>query len=151
MAQQRIISRCGAGILGQVFRVCIYVVFCTLFFTRDLVFLVDKLTLRFIIWVVSHAVSVIISGFVYHNIREYFSVVDDGFVLRHTQLFVYIRTAIFQLHARWLSPLPVTGLTAFSSEGSFMCHICCDTGPRFIRSYPKDRYPCPTVGFEPAM
>ena len=28
---------------------------------------------------------------------------------------------------------------AFSSEGSFSCHIYCDTRPRFIRSHPKDR------------
>jgi hypothetical protein len=27
----------------------------------------------------------------------------------------------------------------FNSEGSFMCHTCCDTGPQFIRSYSKDR------------
>jgi hypothetical protein len=26
-----------------------------------------------------------------------------------------------------------------SSEGSFSCHTCCDTGLRFFRSYPKDR------------
>jgi hypothetical protein len=38
---------------------------------------------------------------------------------------------------------------AFSGEGSFSCHTYCDTGPRFIRSYPKDRYPSPTVGLEP--
>jgi hypothetical protein len=29
-------------------------------------------------------------------------------------------------------------LTAFSSEDSFTCHTYCDTGPPFIRSYPKD-------------
>jgi hypothetical protein len=29
-------------------------------------------------------------------------------------------------------------LTAFSSEGSFTCHTYCDTGPPFLRSYPKD-------------
>jgi hypothetical protein len=28
-------------------------------------------------------------------------------------------------------------LTAFSSEGSFMCHTYCDTGPPFLRSYPE--------------
>ena len=26
-----------------------------------------------------------------------------------------------------------------SREGSLLCHICCDTGPRFFRSHPKDR------------
>jgi hypothetical protein len=31
-------------------------------------------------------------------------------------------------------------LTALSSEGSFMCHTYCDTGPLFLRSYPKDSW-----------
>jgi hypothetical protein len=41
---------------------------------------------------------------------------------------------------RRLSPLPVTRLqslalkTSLSSEGSFTCYTCCDTGLRFIRS-----------------
>jgi hypothetical protein len=26
-----------------------------------------------------------------------------------------------------------------SREGSLSCHTCCDTGPRFFRSHPKDR------------
>jgi hypothetical protein len=29
-------------------------------------------------------------------------------------------------------------LAAFSSEGSFTCHTYCDTGPSFLRPYPKD-------------
>jgi hypothetical protein len=29
-------------------------------------------------------------------------------------------------------------LTAFSNEGSYMCHTYCDTGPPFIKSYLKD-------------
>jgi hypothetical protein len=29
-------------------------------------------------------------------------------------------------------------LTSFRSEGSFTCHTNCDTGPPFLRSYPKD-------------
>jgi hypothetical protein len=29
-------------------------------------------------------------------------------------------------------------LTTFSSERSFTCHTHCDTGPLFLRSYPKD-------------
>ena len=40
-------------------------------------------------------------------------------------------------------------LMAFSSEGSFSCYTCCHTGPRFIRSRPKDMYPSPTIGCEP--
>jgi hypothetical protein len=38
-----------------------------------------------------------------------------------------------------------------SREGSLSCHTYCDTGPRFIPSHPKDRHPCPTVGFEPQV
>jgi hypothetical protein len=46
------------------------------------------------------------------------------------------------------SPLPVKGckIQAYgrrsgplSREGSLSCHKCCDTGPRFFRSHPKDR------------
>jgi hypothetical protein len=72
-------------------------------------------------------------------------------------LLVYSRTSNFS--AIWrLSPLPVTGLQILayarhsgplSREGSLSCHTYCDTGPPFIRSHPKDRHPCPTVGFEP--
>ena len=27
-----------------------------------------------------------------------------------------------------------------SREGSLSCHSCCDTGPRFLRSHPKDPF-----------
>jgi hypothetical protein len=46
------------------------------------------------------------------------------------------------------SPSPVKGckISAYarrsgplSREGSLSCHTCCDTGPRFFRSHPKDR------------
>jgi hypothetical protein len=46
------------------------------------------------------------------------------------------------------SPLPVKGCKILSyarrsgplrREGSLSCHTCCDTGPRFFRSHPKDR------------
>jgi hypothetical protein len=60
-------------------------------------------------------------------------------VLRPAQeLFTYMET----------SPLPVKGckIQAYagrsgplSREVSLSCHICCDTGPRFFRSHPKDR------------
>jgi hypothetical protein len=40
-------------------------------------------------------------------------------------------------------------LMAFSSGGSFSCYTYCNMGPRFIQSHPKDRYPRPTVRFEP--
>jgi hypothetical protein len=32
-----------------------------------------------------------------------------------------------------------SALMPFSREGSLSCHTCCDTGPRFFRSHPKDR------------
>jgi hypothetical protein len=72
-------------------------------------------------------------------------------------LLVYSGTSNFS--AIWrLSPLPVTGLQIFAyawhsgpliREGSLSCHTYYDTGPRFLRSHPKDRHLRPTVGFEP--
>ena len=49
--------------------------------------------------------------------------------------------AIFQLsgdchHYRRAANLDLC--LAFSSEGSLTCHTYCDTGPRFIRTHPKD-------------
>jgi hypothetical protein len=32
------------------------------------------------------------------------------------------------------------GSGLLSREGSLSCHTCCDTGPRFFRSHPKDRH-----------
>jgi hypothetical protein len=71
-------------------------------------------------------------------------------------LFIAAR-AIFQLsggchHYRWqgckfLAYARRSG--PLSREGSLSCHTYCDTGPRFIRSDPKDWHPRPTVGFEP--
>ena len=29
--------------------------------------------------------------------------------------------------------------TILNSDGSLSCHICCDMGPRFLRSRPRDR------------
>jgi hypothetical protein len=46
------------------------------------------------------------------------------------------------------SPLPVKGCKSLAyarrpgplnRDGSLSCHTCCDTGPRFFRSHPKDR------------
>jgi hypothetical protein len=62
-------------------------------------------------------------------------------------LFVLSRTSNFS--AIWRLWVTITGdgaanldlclaLMAFSSEGSFTCHTYCDTGPPFLRSYPKD-------------
>jgi hypothetical protein len=60
-------------------------------------------------------------------------------VLRPAQeYFTYMETSPLPLkvgrikaYARLSGPL--------SREGSLSCHICCDTGPRFFRSHPKDR------------
>ena len=61
-------------------------------------------------------------------------------VLRSIQEFFFTRMET--------SPLPVEGckIQAYarrsgplSREGSLSCHTCCDTGPRFFRSHPKDR------------
>jgi hypothetical protein len=59
--------------------------------------------------------------------------------------FFWVARAIFQLagdchHYRWQAAnLDLClALTAFSSEGSFTCHTYCDTGPPFLRPYPKD-------------
>jgi hypothetical protein len=64
----------------------------------------------------------------------------------------YSRTSNFQLSGgchqyRWQGLS--LALTAFNSEGSFTWHTYYYTGPRFIRSHPKDRHPRPTVRFKP--
>jgi hypothetical protein len=91
-----------------------------------------------------------ISGFMEANVLDLNSV-------PYRCLFVYSRLSIFSAIRR-LSPLPVTGLQILayarrsgplSREGYLSCHTYCDTGPRFIRSHPKDRHQRPTVGFEP--
>jgi hypothetical protein len=57
----------------------------------------------------------------------------------HEQLFGYLATVT--ITNDWVASLDLClALTAFSSEGSFMCHTYCDRGPPFLRSYPKD--PC---------
>jgi hypothetical protein len=72
-------------------------------------------------------------------------------------LFVYSRLSNFSAIRR-LSPLPVTVLQiqTYASHSwllgvrvLFRANTDCDTGPRFIRSHPKDRHPHHTVGFEP--
>jgi hypothetical protein len=71
-------------------------------------------------------------------------------------LFVHSRLSNF---FRYLTAVTITGVRAanvdlwvalmvFSSEGSFSCHTYCNTGPRFIRFYPNNWHPCPTVEFE---
>jgi hypothetical protein len=65
---------------------------------------------------------------------------------------IYDLLVCFELHEQffsYLAAVTITGdraanldlclaLTAFSSEGSFTCHTYCNTGPPFLRSYPKD-------------
>jgi hypothetical protein len=55
----------------------------------------------------------------------------------HEQFFSYL--AILTIAGDRAANLDLClALTAFSSEGSFTCHTYCDTGPPFLRSYPKD-------------
>jgi hypothetical protein len=63
-------------------------------------------------------------------------------------LFTVLRPAQEYFTYMETSPLPVKGckISAYarrsgplSREGSLSCHTCCDTGPRFFRSHPKDR------------
>jgi hypothetical protein len=73
------------------------------------------------------------------------SFLTNGSWLRFVCLF-WVARAIFQLSGECKH---ITGdrvanldlclaLTAFSSEGSCTCHTYCDTGPPFLRPYPKD-------------
>jgi hypothetical protein len=55
----------------------------------------------------------------------------------HEQFFSYLATVTITGHRAANLDLCLA-LTAFSSVGSFMCHTYCDTGPPFLRSYPKD-------------
>jgi hypothetical protein len=57
----------------------------------------------------------------------------------HEQFFSYLATVTIAGNTHRAANLDLClALTAFSSEGSFTCHIYCDTGPPFLRSYPKD-------------
>jgi hypothetical protein len=55
----------------------------------------------------------------------------------HEQFFSYLATVTIT-GDRAANVDLCLALTAFSSEGSFTCHTYCDTGPPFLRSYPKD-------------
>jgi hypothetical protein len=56
----------------------------------------------------------------------------------HEQFFSYLATVIITGDRAANLDLCLA-LTAFSSEGSFMCCVTyCDMGPPFLRSYPKD-------------
>jgi hypothetical protein len=56
----------------------------------------------------------------------------------HEQFFSYLATVtITGDKAANLDLHVCLAITAFSSEGSFKCHTYCDTGPPFLRSYPK--------------
>jgi hypothetical protein len=54
----------------------------------------------------------------------------------HEQFFSYLATVTI-VGDRAANLDLCLALTAFSSEGSFTCHTYCDTGPPFLRSYPK--------------
>jgi hypothetical protein len=65
---------------------------------------------------------------------------------------LFVCLICFKLHEQffsYLATVTITGdraanfdlclaLTTFRREGSFTCHTYCDTGPPFLRSYPKD-------------
>jgi hypothetical protein len=55
----------------------------------------------------------------------------------HGQIFIYL-TAVTIASDRAVNLDLCLILTAFRSEGTFRYHIYCDTGPQFLRSYPKD-------------
>jgi hypothetical protein len=78
---------------------------------------------------------------------------DTGIPLHESErplidwLFTVLRPAQEFFTQMEMSPLPVKGWKSYayarrsgplSREGSLSCHICCDTGPRFFRSRPKD-------------
>ena len=55
----------------------------------------------------------------------------------HKQFFSYLGTVT--ITGDWTANLGLCiALTAFSNVVSFMCHTYCDTGPQFLRSFPKD-------------
>jgi hypothetical protein len=60
-----------------------------------------------------------------------------GCFVSHEQFFSYLATVTITGDGAANLDLCLA-LTAFSSEGSFTCHTYCDTGPPFLRSYPKD-------------
>jgi hypothetical protein len=63
--------------------------------------------------------------------------------------YLFVCFALHEQFFSYLASVTITGdrtanldlclaLTVFSIEGSFTCHTYCDTGPLFLRSYPKD-------------
>jgi hypothetical protein len=72
------------------------------------------------------------------------------FFLQTDWLFIVLRPTqeYFTYMDMDMSPLPVKGCKIYACarrsgplcrEGFLSCHTCCDTGPRFFRSHPKDR------------
>jgi hypothetical protein len=55
----------------------------------------------------------------------------------HEQFFSYLATVTIT-GDRAANLELCLALTTISSEGFFTCHTYCDTGPPFLRSYPKD-------------
>jgi hypothetical protein len=100
----------------------------------------------------------VIRRFTHLRKHRQFMIIDDGsaFVCLFGFMIVYSPTTNFS--AIWrLSSLPASNLYIhsclallnFNCGGSFTYHTYYDTGLPLIRSCPKDRYPCLTVGFEP--
>jgi hypothetical protein len=71
-----------------------------------------------------------------HDFGLFFVCLFDCFE-SHEQFFSYLATVTITCDGA-ANLVLCLALTAFSSEGSFTCHTYCDTGPSFLRSYPKD-------------
>jgi hypothetical protein len=80
------------------------------------------------------------------------SYISTSLLVNHTYVYMFVCLFCFESHEQFFSYLATVtifgdraanldlclALTTFSSEGSFTCHTYCDTGPPFLRSYPKD-------------
>jgi hypothetical protein len=71
------------------------------------------------------------------------------FVCFESQMFLFVCNESHEQFFSYQAAVTITGdgaanldlclaLTAFSSEGPLTCHTFSDTGPPFLRSYPKD-------------
>jgi hypothetical protein len=91
-----------------------------------------------------------------HSPSFYHPIIDLMSIYMTPWRFIQLNNYWFTSHSRIfhlygdVTPLPMKGckIQAYArrwgplnSKGSISCHTCCDSGPRFFRSHPKD---CPT-------
>jgi hypothetical protein len=88
----------------------------------DFLFIGDNFTMYNFITIIIHRLNKVVWLFILH---------DKCFSYLAAVAITSDRAANFNLCL-------YIALVAFGSEGSFICQTCCDTGPPFIRSYPKD-------------